>query len=91
MNKIQYVIIIDERTSHRFYSEIPIDSTNCPICDYNLPLEDSLNTSTVFSIKSHNFDESPIVKCAPDDELNDQERFLKEREKKQFRKMMRKR
>ena len=87
MNKVQYVIIIDERTSHRFYSEVPPDSTNCPMCDYNLPLGDSFNTTPVSTIKSQNFDESPIVKYSPNDELNDQERFLKERDKKFFNKI----
>lgn len=61
----------------------------CIMCDYKIPFTTETENIMVLPIEDSSFSEDIIghTKFKPDDFLNDQQRFLKQREQKSFNRM----
>lgn len=87
----QKMVVIELPYIKRFYNINTGYYTECIMCDHGTPLSTEAYNITIIPIED-SIDTQEILKCAkvsPNDELNDQERFLKERDKKQFKRMKR--
>lgn len=87
-NTEKIIIIHTPHGSHYYHvGQMTTDITNCPMCENDIPF-----SSECITIKFEDSFPTDVVECvkhSPDDLLDEQERFLKEREKRNFRRMMR--
>lgn len=86
-----YIMIIDETTNLRQCYSVNLDSTmTCVMCEHDIPFGASSTSLKVLNEYVEPTIAQGISKIRPEDYLSDQERFLKEREKRNFRKSIRK-
>lgn len=90
-DKIEKIIVIETPLARYYYNigQITSDATACLMCENDIPF-----SSECIKIKiedSFPIDVLECVKHSPDDLLDEQERFLKEKEKRNFRKMCKRR
>ena len=81
------IIIIHTPLGRHYYNveQMTTDTTACPMCEKDIPF-----SSECIKIMIEDSFPNDLVECvkhSPDDLLDEQQRFLKEREKRNFRKM----